>query len=510
MRAGREHRLRRRLLLGCAIACALGALLAGGASAAGGQTRYVASSGDNTVNDCTDSANPCATVQYAVNQADLGDTVAVAGTIDDNVTVRKSLTISQWPGQAAAVLDGTGSDIVLTVDGTDAVIPPVVTLSGLTIENGTSSGDGGGILNNATLTVSNSTISNNSSFTIATGGGGGIANEAGGTLTVESSTISGNLASFGGGIENHGTLDVENSTFSGNSASDGGGISDESDGTLTVANSTFSGNSGSEGGAILEFGTGTVVRSTITGNSANGGAGISVQPGATLLVAESTFTGNTALVGGALRSSGALAVESSTITGNSASDGAAIAAGDNTTLAADILAEQDGPNCDALAGAFADAGYSVDDDGTCGLSSANHSVSGSTAIANYLGDLADNGGPTQTAALLNAPSPPTVQADPALGAVPPSFDLPEAVDGKTAACSIPDQRGRTPAAGLDCDIGAYLLQPTTTSLAASANSTAQGGSVTYTATVAPLPDGGRSRSRTEQATRRPRAALLGR
>jgi hypothetical protein len=480
-----------RLYVWCALICAVGvpALVVTGAASAAALTRYVSSSGDNTANDCTDSGNPCATVQYAVDQADEGDTIDVAGTIDDNVTVRISLTITQWPGQAPAVLDGTSSDIVVTVDGTDAVVPPVVTLSGLTIQNGASfSSDGGGIVNNATLTVSNSTIANNSSLGVLTSGGG-IANSAGGTLTVENSTISGNLASFGGGIDNHGTLDVENSMFSGNSG-DGGGISDESDGTLTVASSTFSGNSGSEGGAILESGTGTVVRSTITGNSANGGAGISVQPGATLLVAESTFTGNSALFGGALRSNGALTVESSTITGNSADDGAAIAIGDSATLAGDILAEQQGPNCVAQAGGFTDDGYNVDDDGTCGLSSANHSVSHSTAIADYLSSLTDNGGPTQTVALLNTPSPATVQADPAVGAIPPSFDLPEAVDGKTAACSIPDQRGIAPAAIFNCDMGAYLLQPTTTSLAASANSTAQGGSVTYTATVAPLPDGG--------------------
>ena len=211
----------------------------------------------------------------------------------------------------------------------------------------------------------------------------------------------------------------------------------------------------------------------ITGNSAaHNGAGIKVEPSGTLLVADSTLAGNSGGEGGALWTQGALTLESSTITGNSATDGAAIAirtAGDSTTLAGDILAGQQGSNCVSLAGAFTDEGYNIDDDGSCGLSAANHSVSDSTLIADYLGSLADNGGPTQTVALLNIPSPATAEADPALGVVPASFDLPVAVDGTSAACSVPDQRGIAPAAGIDCDIGAYLLQQTKTSLATSSS-----------------------------------------
>ena len=57
-----------------------------------------------------------------------------------------------------------------------------------------SGGEGGGILNGGTLTVSNSTLSGNSAGL----DGGGIHN--GGTLTVSGSTLSGNSASYGGGI----------------------------------------------------------------------------------------------------------------------------------------------------------------------------------------------------------------------------------------------------------------------------------------------------------------------
>ena len=47
----------------------------------------------------------------------------------------------------------------------------------------------------------------------------------------------------GGGIYNDGTLTVSNSTFAGNSASSGSGGGIYNHGTVTVSNSTFSGNS---------------------------------------------------------------------------------------------------------------------------------------------------------------------------------------------------------------------------------------------------------------------------
>ena len=77
--------------------------------------------------------------------------------------------------------------------------------------------------------------------------GGGIENE--GSITVVDSTISGNNASTtGGGIQNEWSMTVVNSTISGNSASTGGGgiYSDGSD-PLTVSNSTISGNSAHRG-----------------------------------------------------------------------------------------------------------------------------------------------------------------------------------------------------------------------------------------------------------------------
>ena len=110
----------------------------------------------------------------------------------------------------------------------------------------------------------------------ALGDGGGILNE--GTLTIVNSTISNNQAyQTGGGIDNAGTLIINNSTISDNGAIGGhdghpwgygGGIA----GNVTISNSTFSGNYASlSGGAIA--GGGAISNSTLNDNR---GGGLSV------------------------------------------------------------------------------------------------------------------------------------------------------------------------------------------------------------------------------------------
>jgi hypothetical protein len=163
-------------------------------------------------------------------------------------------------------IDGGG---VVTISGGNSVgvflvnAPVNFTVQNLTIANGFSYGDGGGILNGGTLTVTNSTFSGNSTSY----GGGGIWNA--GTLTVTNSTFSGNNASDGGGIFNYvgGTLTVTNSTFSGNSTSYDGGAIYNAGGTLSVTNSTFTGNGADSGGGIYSNGGTVTVTNAIIANS---------------------------------------------------------------------------------------------------------------------------------------------------------------------------------------------------------------------------------------------------
>ena len=134
----------------------------------------------------------------------------------DQLVIDKDLTIS---GPGANLLSvqrstagGTPTFRIFRIVKTDSdgnVVNINVTLSGLTISNGSPNGTvhvGGGINSAATLTIVGCTISGNAASTV----GGGIFNNDGWTVNMANSTISLNTASgVGGGIENGGTGDGE-------------------------------------------------------------------------------------------------------------------------------------------------------------------------------------------------------------------------------------------------------------------------------------------------------------
>ena len=73
------------------------------AHAAPGTTRYVATTGSDATNDCTNPITPCVTIQHAVDQADSGDEVRVAagtytgtnsyGGLSQMVYISKTVTV---------------------------------------------------------------------------------------------------------------------------------------------------------------------------------------------------------------------------------------------------------------------------------------------------------------------------------------------------------------------------------------------------------------------------------
>jgi hypothetical protein len=153
------------------------------------------------------------------------------------------------PGASTVTVNGGGGTSNFSVFTVDAGVP--ASLYGLTISNGNTSGDGGGISNSGTLTVVDSTISGNSAAN-----GGGIANS--GTLQIAESTVSGNSAS------------------SGTAAADGGGVW-SSAGTLSVVNSTIAGNSvsgnaanGDGGGIFVAAGSASLANTVVSANTTNG------------------------------------------------------------------------------------------------------------------------------------------------------------------------------------------------------------------------------------------------
>ncbi len=160
----------------------------------------------------------------------------------------------------AASSSGTATARVLIINA------GTVSLTGLTFRHGNIADHRAGIRNSGVLTVTDSTISDNSS--ISSRHGGGINNTTGSTLVVVRSTFSGNSASEGGAIQNRGSATITNSTFSGNSASNSGGGLDNISGTSVVTNSTFTSNSAGSGGGIFNiFGSVTITNTIVFGNT---------------------------------------------------------------------------------------------------------------------------------------------------------------------------------------------------------------------------------------------------
>ena len=419
-----QHRVRRTVVASFLLMAGSGILLSV-SNPAGAATQVLFAAPSATgAGDCSAPSNAC-TIDSAV-------TITNAAPVTDSVRI--TLAGGTYPVNSTLAITFAGPSVALradgatpTFDGADTVqlfsiaAPSTVTMDGLALTNGKSAGQGGAIANAGRLTVDNSTMSGNEA-----GNGGAISNAVGGVLVVEDSRLSGNTTTSVGG------------------------------------------------GVIINFGEATVKRSAIVNNTApiNGG-GVNVQPGGVTVVTNSTLAGNTSSsLGGALSSLGTLTIQSSTIFGNSGSSGSALAVADPTkvTLASTIIAEQtSGTACNPANGAFVDAGYNLDTDGTCisAAAPATGSHNGTTpygdstygAILNaYLANaLADNGGPTPTLELLMTADPATALANPAFNVVPAGFSLPVAVDGNSAACAVPDQRGVVGEPGADCSIGAFQL-----------------------------------------------------
>ncbi len=248
-------------------------------------------------------------------------------------------------------------------------------------------------------------------------------------LTISNGIISGHP---GGGIYNdHGTLTLTNCTLSGNSTTDyssGGIYNDGLDGTaiLTLTNCTLSGNSAPNGagGAIFNQGSGgtadvTLTNCTLSGNSAELGGAIysdSFHYTANVKLTNCTLSGNSAALGGAIYNDG--------------TGGSATVEADNTifkkgTSGGNIF------NFNNFGGTITSKGYNLSDDAT----GPDDPLTDTDRLNTdpLLGELANNGGPTQTHALL--------PGSPALNT------------GNTSLTT--DQRGIARPQGTADDIGAF-------------------------------------------------------
>ena len=363
-------------------------------------TWYVNGVSGSDSNNCMSAQTACKTIGHAISLASLGDSVMIAAaTYTENLLINVNLKLI-GSGATKTIIDGGGISTVISIVNTAAN----VTLSKVTISNGVSA-FGGGIYNEGTLTVNSSTISGNTaadSFGYAYGGG----IYSFGTLVINNSTLSGNFASAsfksaaGGAIYSTGALAINNSTLNGNGASGhlgggGGGIAIAT-GTAKISNSTLSGNGAiGGGGGISNAGTVTINNSTLSGNVTRNSSG-----------------------GGGISNVGTATLQNSIVANNTS-----------------------GGNC---SGTMTSNGYNLSSDGTCTFSNTGDLNSAHPK----LGTLGNYGGPTQTIPLLSG--------SPAIDA-----GNPNGCTNSNGHLLKTDQRGQPRPDKEDsggCDMGAYESQ----------------------------------------------------
>lgn len=344
---------------------------------------------ENANNDSDITANDC----IAGNEDDSIDLTHISGTI----TLSSQLEISshidfQGPGADNLILSGgkTTRSFYLENDA-------IVSIEGVTITESYSQECGGGIFNEeGTLIVTDSILSKNRSEHEQIGGG--ICNR-GGTVIITNTTLSKNRADYyGGGIySSGGTMTLNKVTLLGNVGGFGGGLYNAA-GTLIITNSTLSGNLANNGGGIF--------------NDDQSDIG---EENALTIITNSTLSKNLMAGGGGTIHNyrGVLTLM-------------------NTIIADSLIGDDcynDGGNLTLI--------NALIEDGSC-----NPPWSGDPKLA----PLADNGGPSQTHALL-----------------PGSVAIDAGNDSICAADPVKgvDQRGEPrfgSSAGNHCDIGAYEYQ----------------------------------------------------
>lgn len=244
-----------------------------------------------TVTSTADAGGTCpgtdCTLRQAIAAAFSGDTINFSLPSNSAVT----LTSAELLITKSLTINGPGANLLSVQRSTASNIPNFrifniasgknVTISGLTVTNGSITNDsGGGIANNGgTLTLTNATVSANTA--LGAGYGGGIFNNVG-TVTIADCTVSGNSGYDGGAIYNSTTgslTTINNSTISGNMGAVAGGVFNES-GIVTITNSTIVLNSGNPaydiggGGVLNDSGTVNAKNTIIARNTAPAGGDV--------------------------------------------------------------------------------------------------------------------------------------------------------------------------------------------------------------------------------------------
>jgi hypothetical protein len=394
---------------------------------------------NGTANEPASAQPNCAkqTIAAAIVVVDSGGVVRInSGTYHEDLVISKNVTL-RGMSSTSTTIDGSGTGRVIRISAGYTVEIQHITITGGN-QTGHLSGGGGGVRNSGDLTLSNCIVSGN----YGEPKGGGISNDSGATLEVTRCTIAGNTTYHagdtglgGGGIYSAGTLTVTDSTVSGNAADDGtskedrgGGVYNH-DGVMTLESVTLSGNTATgDGGGVnssLSSGSSTLVNVTIYDNTADGGGALAIfggPSGGTTTINNSTIVSNTSTT--MYGTKAAMLIYAPLTLQNTLIN-------DNTTYA-----------CSGDPATYlTSGGYNLTQGTNCGLTGTGDQQ----ATSALLGPLQDNGGLTETIALLHG-SPGIDDGNPA---TPGSGG---------SACAAMDQRGVARPIGVGCDIGAYESQ----------------------------------------------------
>ncbi|HEX6541171.1 MAG TPA: choice-of-anchor Q domain-containing protein [Ktedonobacterales bacterium] len=259
--------------------------------------------------------------------------------VPTKILVSNTLTISS-PARNVT-LDGGKSTRIFEVQTTGNL-----TLEGITVAHGQDRiGGGAYIWGPGKLTIQDSIFYDNSVQNVSgdlnhpTGAdsyGGGVYNN-GGTLTITDSTFSNNATTggkgYGGAVYSSGALTIDHSAFRANRASGGeasnargGGYGGAvySSGALTIDHSAFRANRADDGGGVYNNGTATITNTTISGNTAGSrGGGVYNSSAATITITNTTIGSNQSGVygGGVFNDDGTMSITNSGLLANFAGGG---------------------------------------------------------------------------------------------------------------------------------------------------------------------------------------------
>jgi hypothetical protein len=304
------------------------AFAAGGAADAA--TLTVTSNADSGTGSLRDTVGSAASGDTIDFQPGLTSPITLTS---GQIAITKALTI-QGPGAGALTISGNNASRIFYVHPASV---QTVTISGVTLANGNvATGPGGAVYSKgANFTLQNSVVQDSfvNSTTGVTGGGGVFAIGNGVTLTISGSTVQNNSAHGGGGgaylqAGTSGTSLVLNSIVSGNTSTQGwggglymSGYTSQVGQTQVINNHTLA----LPGGGISPYKTAfTISDSTVSGNtSASFGGGLYVGR-SSLVMMRTTVSGNSASQGGGVGLYNAWApsaIQNSTINGNHANSG---------------------------------------------------------------------------------------------------------------------------------------------------------------------------------------------